>query len=120
MGAGKGDTCDLFAQRPRILSAAPACPFPLPYTIPHANNELRKAVFLSNALPNERAGAGENNAAMITRMDRFFGEPLLNCQGWAGQDTIVFFSSDNGPHQEGGVTEISTARDPCAASNGSL
>jgi arylsulfatase A-like enzyme len=43
-------------------------------------------------------------AAMIERMDRHVGEimALLEEQGLA-EDTIVIFTSDNGPHSEGGI-----------------
>ena len=80
----------------------------LAYTIPHANNELKDkgmevpsdAPYTEEAWPQPE----KNKAAMITRMDRDIGLLLaqLKAKG-LDQDTIVFFSSDNGPHREGGV-----------------
>jgi arylsulfatase A-like enzyme len=43
-------------------------------------------------------------AAMVTRMDRDIGRLFEKLQALGlDQDTIVFFTSDNGPHQEGGA-----------------
>ncbi|HWN94609.1 MAG TPA: sulfatase-like hydrolase/transferase, partial [Methylomirabilota bacterium] len=46
----------------------------------------------------------KNKAAMITRMDRDIGN-LLNILKGSKLDTntVIFFTSDNGPHKEGGV-----------------
>ncbi len=43
-------------------------------------------------------------AAMVTRLDKYVGEVLneLKRQG-LDKNTIVFFTSDNGPHREGGA-----------------
>ena len=80
----------------------------LAYTIPHAYSEMK-----TNGMPVPSdapyTGASwppveKNKAAMITRMDRDIGrlfERLKNLK--LDENTIVFFSSDNGPHQEGGV-----------------
>jgi arylsulfatase A-like enzyme len=47
----------------------------------------------------------KNYAAMITRLDGDIGKILdLLAELGLEQDTIVFFSSDNGPHEEGGTT----------------
>ena len=47
--------------------------------------------------------AQKNHAAMITRMDRDIGRLLDKLRELGiDENTIVFFSSDNGPHQEGG------------------
>src|SRR5205823_6000696 len=46
----------------------------------------------------------KNKAAMITRLDTDVGKILDQLkQLKIDQDTILFFSSDNGPHKEGGV-----------------
>ncbi|MGC8863597.1 MAG: sulfatase-like hydrolase/transferase, partial [Armatimonadota bacterium] len=46
----------------------------------------------------------KNHAAMITRMDRDIGRLMdLLKQLKIDNDTVVFFSSDNGPHKEGGA-----------------
>lgn len=79
----------------------------LPYTLPHANNEAGKnGMEVPNDAPySDRTWpqAQKNHAAMITRLDRDIGTVLqrLDDLGVA-QNTIVFFSSDNGPHREGG------------------
>jgi len=84
-------------------------PFFLYYatTIPHANNEAGKQ---GMEIPSDAPYSGEdwppqekNFAAMVTRLDRDVGElmALLKDLGLDG-DTLVLFSSDNGPHREGG------------------
>ena len=46
----------------------------------------------------------KNKAAMITRLDADIGKILDKLKELKiDQDTILFFSSDNGPHKEGGV-----------------
>jgi arylsulfatase A-like enzyme len=46
----------------------------------------------------------KNKAAMITRLDDYVGQILAKLQELKLDDnTIVLFSSDNGPHKEGGV-----------------
>ena len=83
----------------------------LAYTIPHANNEEAKRSGNGMQVPSDSPYADQswpqtekNKAAMITRMDSQIGQilKLLDDTGMA-QNTAVFFSSDNGPHQEGGV-----------------
>jgi arylsulfatase A-like enzyme len=82
----------------------------LAYTIPHANNERGKLEGNGLEVPSDEPYGKEswpqtmkNYAAMITRMDRDIGRILdrLRELGLDG-DTIIFFSSDNGPHREGG------------------
>jgi len=82
----------------------------LAYTIPHANNELMRASGNGMEVPSDEPYANEswpqpqkNQAAMVTRMDRDIGLLLaLLKELGMDQDTAVFFSSDNGPHKEGG------------------
>jgi len=79
----------------------------LALTIPHANNEAGKqgmevpdlGPYADKDWPEPQKG----HAAMITRMDRDIGR-LLDRLGELKIDekTVVFFSSDNGPHKEGG------------------
>ena len=82
----------------------------LPYTIPHTNNELGRATgdgmevpgygsYAEKDWPNPEKGF----AAMIERLDRDVGRILdkLRERG-IDENTIVFFTSDNGPHREGG------------------
>ena len=80
------------------------------WTIPHANNEGGRVngdgmeipdygIFASKDWPNPEKGF----AAMITRMDRDMGRLFkLLKELKIDQHTVVFFTSDNGPHQEGG------------------
>ena len=51
-------------------------------------------------------------AAMITRLDTYVGEilDLLKAKG-LDENTIVIFSSDNGPHEEGGADPTFFGRD---------
>jgi len=80
----------------------------LAYTIPHANNEAGKIAGME--VPSDEPYTKEtwpqpqkNHAAMITRMDRDIGRIFeLLTKLKLDDNTIVFFSSDNGPHQEGG------------------
>ena len=90
------------------------------YTLPHA--ELRQpedsllAAFRGRLLP-ERTYVGSEGsrynptpeahaqfAAMITRLDAYVGQimQVLDEQGLAS-NTVVIFTSDNGPHEEGGA-----------------
>lgn len=81
----------------------------VPYTIPHANNELgdegmqvpSDAPYSHESWPQQQ----KNYAAMITRLDEHIGQILaLLAELGLEEDTIVLFSSDNGPHEEGGAT----------------
>jgi arylsulfatase A-like enzyme len=76
-------------------------------TLPHANNEARRegmeipdlGKFKDRKWPEPQKGL----AAMITRLDDQVGQVMarLKKHGIDG-NTIVFFTSDNGPHSEGG------------------
>jgi arylsulfatase A-like enzyme len=82
----------------------------LALTIPHANNEATRqsgdgqevpdyGIYADRDWPKQDKG----QAAMITRMDRDVGRLLDLLDALQIDDqTIVFFSSDNGPHNEGG------------------
>lgn len=80
----------------------------LPFTIPHANTELKDK---GMQVPHDAPYTGEdwpqpekNKAAMITRLDQSVGQLLAKLEHQRLQnDTIVIFTSDNGPHDEGGV-----------------
>nr|WKN40213.1 arylsulfatase [Tunicatimonas sp. TK19036] len=79
----------------------------LALTIPHANNEAGDkgmevpdyGIYADRDWPETQKGT----AAMITRMDKDLGRILetLQQQG-IDENTLVIFTSDNGPHQEGG------------------
>jgi arylsulfatase A-like enzyme len=83
----------------------------LPYTIPHANNELGRKSGNGMEIPSDAPYTKEswpqpekNKAAMITRLDRDIGILLAQLKKLNIDDnTIIFFTSDNGPHKEGGV-----------------
>ncbi len=77
---------------------------------PHANNERSRVLGEGNEVPDHGIYAKEpwpetarNHAAMVSRLDRDVGE-LLGHLKKLGLDerTLVMFSSDNGPHKEGG------------------
>jgi arylsulfatase A-like enzyme len=79
----------------------------LAYTAPHANNQAGKQ---GMEVPSDEPYSKEtwpqaqkNHAAMITRMDRDIGKLFDKLRELGiDENTIVFFASDNGPHQEGG------------------
>ena len=79
----------------------------LALTIPHANNQAGKegmevpdlAPYADLDWPAPQKG----HAAMITRMDRDVGRLLARLRELGlARNTVVFFTSDNGPHREGG------------------
>lgn len=83
----------------------------LNYTIPHANNEEGRRTGNGMQVPSDEPYANEswsqqekNKAAMITRMDADIGR-LMDKLAELKMDTntVVLFTSDNGPHAEGGV-----------------
>ncbi len=83
----------------------------LAYTIPHANNEEGARSGNGMQVPSDAPYSQEswpqpekNKAAMITRLDGDVGKLMELLKKLSlEQDTIVFFTSDNGPHKEGGV-----------------
>jgi len=83
----------------------------LAYTIPHANNEGGRATGNGMEVPDYGIYADKDwpepqkgHAAMITRMDRDIGRLFDRLKALGiDENTIVFFSSDNGPHKEGGA-----------------
>ena len=83
----------------------------LSYTIPHANNEEGRASGNGMQVPTDSPYSNEpwpqtekNKAAMITRMDSDVGRLVsLLKELKLDENTIVIFTSDNGPHKEGGV-----------------
>lgn len=76
-------------------------------TIPHANNEAgNEGMEVPSDEPYSKENwpqVQKNHAAMITRMDRDIGA-LMDLLSELGidDDTLVLFTSDNGPHREGG------------------
>lgn len=80
------------------------------YTIPHANNEGGQATGNGMEVPNYGIYADrtwpdteKGFAAMISRLDRDVGQIIdLLVELEIEKNTLVLFTSDNGPHQEGG------------------
>ncbi|MEA3401843.1 MAG: arylsulfatase [Armatimonadota bacterium] len=80
-------------------------------TLPHANNERGRetgdgmevpdyGIYADRDWPSPQKG----HAAMISRLDRDVGRVLdLLAELDIDQNTLVFFTSDNGPHKEGGA-----------------
>lgn len=83
----------------------------LSVTIPHANNELGRETGNGMEVPDDAPYSQEswpqpekNKAAMITRLDRDVGRLLDELKKLKADDnTLILFTSDNGPHREGGV-----------------
>lgn len=82
----------------------------LALVVPHANNERSRALGDGQEVPDYGPYADRDwpsplkgQAAMITRMDEQIGQLLAKLkQLGIDQRTLVLFSSDNGPHKEGG------------------
>jgi arylsulfatase A-like enzyme len=81
------------------------------YNLPHANNEEGRRTGNGMQIPSDAPYSSEpwpqpekNKAAMITKLDAEVGL-LLDALVTAKIDTntVVIFTSDNGPHSEGGV-----------------
>ncbi len=79
----------------------------LAFTTPHANNEARQqgmevpdlGPYADKDWPQQQKA----HAAMITRMDADIGRVMAKLTKLGiDENTLVFFSSDNGPHAEGG------------------
>jgi arylsulfatase A-like enzyme len=83
----------------------------LAYILPHANNEKGNADGNGMEVPSDKPYSNQswpqpqkNHAAMITHLDDAVGQVMKKLKDLGIDDnTIVFFSSDNGPHQEGGA-----------------
>jgi len=103
-------TQDLFAEEAlAFVERSKDKPFFLYYavTIPHANNEAGNA---GMEVPSDEPYSAQdwpknekNFAAMVTRLDTDVGRLMARLKELGlDDDTIVFFTSDNGPHREGG------------------
>jgi len=104
---------DLFAEEAlKFVSRHQDQPFFLYWSLvtPHANNERKRALGNGAQVPDFGPYAREDwpeqdkgHAAMITRLDAQVGRLLdhLRLLGLE-QDTLVIFTSDNGPHNESG------------------
>jgi arylsulfatase A-like enzyme len=112
------DACDFIARyrdRPFFLYLA--------LTTPHANNEAARILGDGNEVPDHKAyddqpwnDSQKNHAAMISRMDKGVGAVMAKIKELGLDDrTLVIFTSDNGPHREGGpnyAPEFFTASGP--------
>lgn len=82
----------------------------LSWTLPHANNEANRAIKNGTEVPNLGMYAGKDwteqnkgHAAMVTYLDTQVGKVLEALKRYGlEENTIVFFTSDNGPHRESG------------------
>lgn len=100
----------------------------LTYTLPHAElaqpedsivERYKKKFFYDKTWggqPGSRYNAVEHThaqfAAMITRLDTYVGEIMAELERKGlDRNTIVFFTSDNGPHEEGGADPAFFGRD---------
>ncbi len=106
-------TPDLFLERALgFLDRHKDHPFFLyyPSTIPHANNELTRESGNGMEVPEDAPYSDKpwpqpdkNFAAMVTRLDRDVGTILAKLKTLGLENnTLVIFTSDNGPHKEGG------------------
>lgn len=83
----------------------------LAFTLPHANNERGRLTGNGMEVPDAGPYRDEpwpepqrNHAAMITRLDAAVGQVLTRLEALGvAERTLVLFSSDNGPPQEGGA-----------------
>ncbi len=79
-------------------------------TLPHANNEARRTTGDGQEVPDCGRYAKEpwpapdkGQAAMVSRLDRDIGRLVAKLEELGiARDTLALFSSDNGPHREGG------------------
>jgi uncharacterized sulfatase len=84
----------------------------LSMTIPHANNESGSLLGNGQEVPDfgqytdkDWSDPNKGQAAMISRMDGDIGRILdLLDELHIAENTVVMFTSDNGPHNEGGHT----------------
>ena len=82
----------------------------LALTVPHANNERARVLGDGQEVPSYGPYADQpwpdaqkGQAAMITRMDARVGDLIAQLKTLGlDENTLVIFSSDNGPHREGG------------------
>jgi arylsulfatase A-like enzyme len=82
----------------------------LSLTIPHANNEGTRGTGNGQEVPDYGiysdkpwGDQDKGQAAMITRMDRDLGRVMELLQRLGiDEKTVIMFTSDNGPHDEGG------------------
>jgi arylsulfatase A-like enzyme len=102
---------DLFAEEAlKFVAENKAGPFFLFWSmvIPHANNERTKelkngaqVLELGTYADKDWPDPDKGHAAMISHMDAYVGRMLLELRKLGlAEDTLVIFTSDNGPHNE--------------------
>jgi arylsulfatase A-like enzyme len=101
-----------FAEAEAFIEQNRAQPFflYLALVVPHANNERSKELGDGQEVPDYGIyseqpwhSSVKGQAAMVTRMDEGVGKVLAKLkQLGLAENTLVLFSSDNGPHKEGG------------------
>lgn len=101
-----------FAEAEAFIERSQGGPFFLflSLTVPHANNERSRVLGDGMEVPSYGAyadtpwpDATKGQAAMVTRMDTGIGRLMDRLRALGLDDnTVVMFSSDNGPHREGG------------------
>ncbi|MGB0154370.1 MAG: arylsulfatase [Verrucomicrobiales bacterium] len=82
----------------------------LSINMPHANNEATRGTGDGQEVPDydiyadkDWSNPDKGQAAMITRMDGYVGKVIELLKDWGIADnTLIMFTSDNGPHTEGG------------------
>ena len=82
----------------------------LSINMPHANNEATRGTGDGQEVPDydiyadkDWSNPDKGQAAMITRMDGYVGKVIELLKDWGIADnTLIMFTSDNGPHYEGG------------------
>ncbi len=82
----------------------------LSYTLPHANNEAWNETGDGTAVPDlgiyeDKPWSKQNKgqAAMVTYLDMMVGRVVERLEDYdLIEDTVIFFTSDNGPHSEAG------------------
>ena len=107
--AGNGEpvySADLIHQHAlQFLRDNKAHPFFLfcAYTLPHAELQVPHDSVYANYLAQFHDSLRASYAAMVSRLDRYVGEIRKAVADLGLADsTLILFSSDNGPHREGG------------------
>lgn len=89
----------------QFIKANKAHPFFLfcAYTLPHAELQVPHDSVYANYVSQFHDTLRAAYAAMVSRLDRYVGEIRAQVQALGLADnTLILFSSDNGPHHEGG------------------
>ena len=98
----------------------------LPWTLPHANNEAEQRGMevpeLGSFAQKDWPAPEQGFAAMLSILDRDVGRVMQRLEELGrDEDTLVLFTSDNGPHNEGGHdAEFFDSRGPLRGTKRSL